>query len=191
MDDDSFAVSNQQIDKEGEMESKSKWMMFAVTALLAACASTGGTPKWAMNTGEWMKGQKDKAFYGVGRASSGVKDKVLRMEAAENMARTELSKQLRTWVGYAAEEYKGADGQFMERTNRVFSSNFVSGVEIVDRGYDGDGTAYALAQFDLARAKQMIETSNELSKENKEYLQKSADNLFEKLRKSAEQSKAQ
>lgn len=179
--------------KKGAKQMKNA-LILGCLYFVAGCASTGGIPKsdmpgWVMHTGEWMKTQQTKAFYGVGSGSSEIKDKSLRMEAAENMARTEISKSLKLFAGYASESYSGAKGTFMERTNRAFSENYVTGTQIADRWYENDGTAHALAEFDLEKAKSLIDMSKELDDASKDFLKKNAEDLYQRVKKSAGEAK--
>jgi hypothetical protein len=176
----------------GEMKNALKLLL--LVAFIAGCSSTGTIkktemPDWVMNTKKWTETQKTKAFYGVGRGSADIKDKSLRMEAAENMARTEIMKSLRQFSGYAAENYTGDKGVFMERTNRVFAEGYVSGTQIAERWYEKDGTAYALAEFDLEKAKSLIEMSKELDDASKDFLKKNAEDLYQRVKKSALEAK--
>ena len=189
MDDAGNSLPNTKV-KKGAKLMKNALIMGCLFVFVAGCASTGAIPKsdmpgWVMHTGASMKTQQTKAFYGRGSGSSEIKDKSLRMEAAENMARTEISKSLKLFTGYASENYSGDKGTFMERTNRTFLENYVTGTQIADRWYENDGTAYALAEFDLEKAKSLIDMSKELDDASKDFLKKSAEDLYQRVKKSA------
>ncbi|MFH2070205.1 MAG: hypothetical protein ABIJ11_03175 [Elusimicrobiota bacterium] len=152
-------------------------------ALLFGCVTTGKGPEWTVKGGGAFTKDKGKVFYGVGRASSEIKDKSLRIEAADNRARADLQRVFDTYTAYLMKDYQGQDGQLIERACKTFAAGHLSGVEIVDHYTDKDGMMNALAKLDLETFRKAMELAKELSDVAREHLRKRSDALFEQLEK--------
>ena len=160
-----------------------------VLGLIIGCATTGKGPDWVtMGSGAYPK-DEGKMFYGVGRASSDIKDKALRIETADNRARADLQRIFDTYTSYLMNDYQGQDGQLIERACKTFASGHLSGVQIVDHHTDKDGTVNALAKLDLATFKKSMEMAKDLSDAAREQIRKRSDAMFEQLEKEEQKQK--
>lgn len=148
--------------------------------LMATLAGCSSVPKWARK-GAGAMPVSDKVFYGVGEADSSIASRSLRVEAAENRARSDLQRYFDTYTGYLMREYDGPDGKSVERVVKTFSAGHLSGVRIAER-YETDGKVYALAKLDMAEFRRVLANAPELGEKTRQSILKRADELFEKLR---------
>ena len=129
---------------------RSIMMVFAVSTMIfiAGCANTGGVgaiapagPVWVnKGSGAFAIG-KEKAFYGVGSVS-GVQNKSLAITAADNRARSEVTKIFETYSASLMRDYarsttagdmkKSSEEQDIQNTVKTFSAATLSGVMVVD-----------------------------------------------------------
>lgn len=176
------------------------WIVFVVTGLLAACSTTqtGGPGSLAPNGPAWVnKGNgaftniKDKAFYGVGSVS-GVQNKSLSIQAADNRARAEIAKIFQTYSASLMRDYarsttagdmkKSSEEQDISNAVKTFSAATLSGVVIVDHWQDSqDGTLYSLVKLDIEKFKESIDKAKELNAATRDYVRANADRAFEQL----------
>lgn len=152
--------------------------------IISGCATT--KPMWVDKGSGAFEKNEGKIFYGVGRASSEIKDHALRIETADNRARADLQKIFDTYTAYLMKDYQGQDGQLIERACKTFAAGHLSGVEIIDHYTDGNGTVHALAKLDLEVFKKAMELAKDLSDMSREHLRKRADTLFNELQKEEE-----
>lgn len=150
---------------------------------VVGCATVQKGPDWTIKGGGAFKKDEGKIFYGVGRASSDIKDKALRIETADNRARADLQRIFDTYTAYLMKDYQGQDGQLIERACKTFAAGHLSGVEIVDHYTDSDGTVHALAKLNLETFKKAMELAKELSDAAREQIRKRSDAMFEQLEK--------
>lgn len=149
--------------------------------VIVGCATV--KPMWVDKGSAAFEKGKEKVFYGVGTATTEIKDKALRIETADNRARASLQKIFDTYTAYLMKDYQGQDGVVVERAVKTFAAGNLSGVEITDHFTESDGTVYALAKLDLETFKKAMEMAKEVSATAKEYLQKKADTMFSELEK--------
>lgn len=154
-----------------------------VVSLLAGCASISRGPDWTVKGSGAYQSEAGKAFYGVGRASSEIKDKSLRIEAADNRARADIQRIFDTYTSYLMKDYQGQEGGSVERAMKTFSAGHISGIQIIDHYTDIDGMVCSLAKIDLETFKKNIALMKELSDSAREFIQKRADAMFEQLGK--------
>ena len=155
--------------------------MAAVTALIVGCASVG--PDWTSKGSGAFKKDDGKVFYGVGLASADIKDKALRRETADNRARADIQKVFDTYTSYLMKDYQGQDGQLIDRACKTFAAGHLSGVEIVDRYAEKDGTAYSLAKLNLETFQKAMDMAKDLSDAARAHIQKRSDTMFDNLEK--------
>lgn len=155
-----------------------------VVVLVIGCAST--KPLWVDKGNAAFEKGKSRIFYGVGRASSEVKDPALRTEAADNRARGDLQRIFDTYTSYLMKDYQGQDGQLIERACKTFSAGNISGAQIVDHYSDDSGTVYSLVKLDMDKFKDEVDLSKELNDAAKEYIRQRSDAMFEQLQKEEE-----
>ena len=159
-----------------------------VLSFIIGCATTRG-PEWTLKGSGAFAKDEGKVFYGVGRASSDIKDKALRFETADNRARADLQRIFDTYTAYLMKDYQGQDGQLIERACKTFAAGHLSGVQIVDHHTDKDGTVHALAKLNLETFKKAMEMAKELSDAAREQIRKRSDAMFEQLEKEEQKQK--
>ncbi|MEL6758976.1 MAG: hypothetical protein AAFP04_01110 [Myxococcota bacterium] len=107
--------------------------------------SASGVPDWVnYGCGRYVDQHGEEYLYGVGMVS-GVRNLAMATSAADNRARTEISKCISVHV---------------TRTNdtvKVFSANTLWGVQIVEHYYAPDGTIYALARVPASHLPNPVE----------------------------------
>ena len=163
--------------------------------LIAGCASSpkpsadtaSQGPAWVMKGSGAFDVTKGKVFYGVGVAS-GIPNKALLRQTAENRARAEIAKTMETYVATLAKDYmasttsgdmsKASSEQHVETALKTFSKTTLHGAVIVDRWMDpADGSFYALCELDLFSFKDALEKNRELDKEVQDYVRDNAEKL--------------
>ena len=113
-----------------------------------------GTPGWVRRGSAAISSGGKKAFYGVG-AAGGIRNPAMLRTTVDNRARAELAKVFETFSASLMKDYMASSGeQSVEQAIKTYTSMALKGVEIVDHYIHADGTMYALAQLDLARAAQ-------------------------------------
>ncbi len=181
------------------MKTKNLFVLFITLSmgilLIAGCASspkpTADTaaqgPAWVMKGSGAFDVTKGKVFYGVG-AASGIRNKALLRQTADNRARAEIAKTMESYVATLAKDYmasttagdmsKSSEEQHVETALKTFSKTTLHGAEIVDRWMDpSDGTMYALCELDLFSFKDALEKNRELDKEVQDYVRENAEKL--------------
>ena len=142
-------------------------VLFMGLSLMVGCASKPKTsgdsatagPEWVMKGSGAFDVEKGKVFYGVGVAS-GIKNKALLRQTADNRARAEIAKTLETYVASLTKDYmasttagdmsKSSEEQHVETALKTFTQTTLRGTAIVDRWVDpADGSMYALCELDL------------------------------------------
>jgi hypothetical protein len=167
--------------------SKFVWGLVATSLALFACGPK--RPDWIMKgSGAFKKEQK--VFYGVGVAE-GIQSEALRRTTADNRAIAEISKQLSTISTGLMRDYmastsvpadqKASEEQYIENTVKTFTSNVVSGVKVMDRYQDKNGTLYSLAALNLEDLKTLAGDVKELSAQVREHIKANAEKAFEKM----------
>lgn len=163
-------------------------LMMALLVSLAAC---GGPPAW-VKKGSAAYNEKDaKNIYGVGSVV-GIRNEPLAWDAAENMARAEITKRFQTYTAYLMRNYaasttagdftKSTEEQNVERAVKTFASGTLSGVMPVDRYKDEDSlTYYVLVKMDLKSMQEALAQSKELSPQVRDFVRQNGEKLFEKL----------
>lgn len=181
------------------MKTKQLFVLFITLSmgilLVAGCTTTPKPsadpaslgPAWVMKGGGAFDVEKGKVFYGVGIAS-GIKNKALLRQTAENRARAEIAKTMETYVATLSKDYmasttagdmsKSSEEQHVETALRTFSKATLHGAAIVDRWMDpSDGSLYALCELDLFSFKEALDNYKELDKQVKDYVRDNAEKL--------------
>ena len=181
------------------MKTKKLFLLFITLAmgilLVAGCATSpkpsadpaAQGPAWVMKGGGAFDVEKGKVFYGVGIAS-GIKNKALLRQTADNRARAEIAKTMETYVATLAKDYmasttagdmsKSSEEQHVETALKTFSKTTLHGAAIVDRWMDpSDGSLYALCELDLFSFKEALEKHKDLDKEVQDYVRENAEKL--------------
>jgi hypothetical protein len=181
------------------MKTKKLFVLFITLAmgilLVAGCASSPEPsadpasmgPAWVMKGGGAFDVEKGKVFYGVG-ISSGIKNKALLRQTADNRARAEIAKTMETYVATLAKDYmasttagdmsKSSEEQHVETALKTFSKTTLHGATIVDRWMDpADGSMYSLCELDLFSFKEALDNYKELDKQVQDYVRENAEKL--------------
>ena len=181
------------------MKTKKLFVLFITLSmgilLVAGCATSPKPsadpasmgPAWVMKGGGAFDVEKGKVFYGVGIAS-GIKNKALLRQTADNRARAEIAKTMETYVATLAKDYmasttagdmsKSSEEQHVETALKTFSKTTLHGAVIVDRWMDSsDGTMYSLCELDLFSFKEALDKHKELDKQVQDYVRENAEKL--------------
>ena len=181
------------------MKTKKLFVLFITLSmgilLVAGCATSPKPsadpasmgPAWVMKGGGAFDVEKGKVFYGVGIAS-GIKNKALLRQTADNRARAEIAKTMETYVATLAKDYmasttagdmsKSSEEQHVETALKTFSKTTLHGAAIVDRWMDpSDGSMYALCELDLFSFKDALDKYKELDKQVQDYVRENAEKL--------------
>jgi len=152
-------------------------------------------PDWVIRGSGAFQDAGDKVFYGVG-AVTGIRNQPLSVSAADNRARSEITKIFETYTASLMKDYAASttgggavteasatsEEQYIEQAIKTFSAATLSGVMIIDHWTDSlDGTYYSLARLDLENFKNSVEKIKELNAEVREYVKKNAEKSFESL----------
>jgi len=162
-------------------------------SLLAVLAACGGPPAWVKKGSAAYNEKDSKIVYGVGSVV-GVRNEPLAWDAAENMARAEITKRFQTYTAYLMRNYaasttagdfqKSSEEQNVERAVKTFSSGTLTGVMPVDRYKDEESmTYYVLVKMDFKAMQEALAQSKELSPQVRDYVRQNGEKLFEKLEK--------
>ena len=135
--------------------------------------------------------EKGKVFYGVGVAS-GINNKALLRQTADNRARAEIAKTLETYVASLSKDYmasttagdmsKSSEEQHVESALKTFSKSTLRGAMIVDRWMDpADGSMYALCELDLVAFTEALDEYQELDAKIRDYVRDNAERMHDEL----------
>jgi len=181
------------------MKTKKLFVLFITLSmgilLVAGCATSPKPsadpasmgPAWVMKGGGAFDVEKGKVFYGVGIAS-GIKNKALLRQTADNRARAEIAKTMETYVATLAKDYmasttagdmsKSSEEQHVETALKTFSKTTLHGATIVDRWMDPtDGSMYSLCELDLFSFKEALDNYKELDKQVQDYVRENAEKM--------------
>ena len=181
------------------MKTKKLFVLFITLSmgilLVAGCATSpkpsadpaSQGPAWIMKGSGAFDVETGKVFYGVGVAS-GIRNKALLRQTADNRARAEIAKTMETYVATLAKDYmasttagdmsKSSEEQHVETALKTFSKTTLHGAQIVNRWMDPtDGSMYSLCELDLGSFKDALEKSKELDKQVQDYVRENAEKL--------------
>jgi hypothetical protein len=177
------------------------------TALMLACGGEkkadvaavdhSNRPAWVDKGGSAFSGDKAKAFYGVGIAS-GIKSVSLARSTADNHARVEIARSMRSYVTALYKSYQratsssadanaSAEEQDVQDTMKNYTEAELSGVDVVDRFTDSDGTVYSLAKLDFEKFRDGLDQMKQLNAKVRDFVRQNAETAFDEL--SAEEAK--
>ena len=173
----------------------------ALSFLVIGCKSTpketasadtaASGPKWVMKGSGAYDVDGLKVFYGVGLAS-GIKNKALLRQTADDRSRAEIAKTLEIYVSSLTKDYmasttagdmsKSSEEQNVETALKTFSKTTLHGAIIVDRWLDpADGTMYSLCELDLISFKENLDKYKELDEKVRDYVRDNAERLHDEL----------
>ncbi len=159
------------------------------TTPTADTAASG--PQWVMKGSGAFDIEKGKVFYGVG-AASGIKNKALLRQTADNRARAEIAKTMEIYVASLSKDYmasttagdlsESSEEQHVETALKSFTKATLHGATIVDRWMDpADGTMYALCELDMFSFKEALDKHKELDKKVRDYVRDNAERMHGEL----------
>jgi len=148
-------------------------------------------PEWVMQGSGAFDRDGDKVFYGVGVAS-GIHNKALLRQTADDRARLEIAKTLEVYVSGLSKDYmasttagdmsRSSEEQHVETALKTFTKTTLHGAAITDRWVDPeDGSMYALCQLDLITLKEALNDYRELDTQLRDYVRENAERLHEEL----------
>ncbi|MDD4004582.1 MAG: hypothetical protein PHW69_05185 [Elusimicrobiaceae bacterium] len=155
-------------------------------------------PEW-VNKGSGAFGDVDgkKVFYGVGMVS-GVQNRALAIQSADQRARAEIAKSLDNYVAVLNKDYmasttagtmdKSSEEQDISVTLKGFTKFTLQGAVIVDHYMEpASNTIYSLAKLDMAAVQQTLSDAKELDAKVRDFVRANAAKSFDEL--SAEEAK--
>jgi hypothetical protein len=171
------------------------WLIMSgmAVALLAGLSACGGKPSWVKEgSGAYKEG---KAIYGVGAIQMS-RNEPMAWDAAENMARADITKRFQTYTAYLMRNYaasttagdftKSTEEQNVERAVKTFASGTLTGVRRMETYKDEDTTPptyYVLVKMDFKDMQEALAQNQELNGQVREFVRKNAEVLFQKLEK--------
>lgn len=180
-------------------------LMIAVFAVGCGGKKTVETAPMVPNAPEWVNkgsgafGDTDgkKVFYGVGMVT-GVQNRALAIQAADQRARAEIAKSLDNYVAVLNKDYmasttagdmsKSSEEQDISATLKGFTKFTLQGAVIVDHWRDpSDGSIYSLSKLDMAAVQQTLSDAQELDTKVRDFVRANADKSFDAL--AAEEAK--
>lgn len=163
-----------------------------MTPVVAGPIAANG-PEWVnKGSGAFADANGTSVFYGVGMVS-GVKNRALAVQAADQRARAEIAKSLDNYVAALTKDYmasttagdmkQSSEEQNISTTLKGFTKFTLQGSIIVDHWIDvTDGTVYALAKLDFANVKKTLDQAQELDSKVRDYVRANADKSFDELK---------
>jgi hypothetical protein len=153
-------------------------------------------PEWVKHGSGAFEDDRGKVFYGVGSAY-GIKNRPLLRQAADNRARSEVSKVFETYTSSLMRDYMASttagdpdvssEEQNVEQAIKTVSANTLSGIEVVEHWqHPATGELFSLARLDLEAFKDSLERSQELNARVKERIKENAERLHDELEKEEE-----
>jgi len=174
-------------------------LLTAIILAAAGCASNTKPsadsaalgPEWVMQGSGAFDQNGDRVFHGVGVAS-GIHNKALLRQTADDRARLEIAKTLEIYVSGLTKDYmasttagdmsRSSEEQHVETALKTFTKTTLHGAAITDRWVDpADGSMYALCQVDLLALKEALDDYRALDAQLRDYVRENADRMHEEL----------
>ncbi|MDH5180280.1 MAG: hypothetical protein OEZ39_04605 [Gammaproteobacteria bacterium] len=171
-----------------------------VTVLLGACSSKTlvesdlglkGAPDWVNKGTQYLNDQGGRLFHGVGEAPPmGVES--LQKSTADNRARTEVARIFTSYMDAVSSDYTAASSgggagmseQAMSQQIKSFTKLNLSGVKIIARWKDKKtNVIYSLAELDHKSVQSMVNTTQTMNGDLKQYIINHGENVFDKMGK--------
>jgi hypothetical protein len=174
-------------------------LIIAVVFLTFGCASSpkesadsaAKGPEWVMKGSGAFDVDGTKVFYGVG-AASGIKNKALLRQTADNRARAEIARTMEVYVASLTKDYmasttagdmsQSSEEQHVETALKTFTKATLHGAQIVDRWMDpADGSMYSLCELDLLAFKEALDNYKELDAKVRDFVRDNAERMHDEL----------
>lgn len=149
-------------------------------------------PAWVnKGSGAFEDADGKKVFYGVG-IISGVKNKALAIQAADQRARAEIAKSIESLIEILTRDYMvstssldmtaPAEEQDVSVALKGFTKTNLKGAIIVDRWKDiSDNTMFSLARLELEEFTQDLTRAEEIDDKLRDFVRANSDFAFEEL----------
>lgn len=173
--------------------------LIAATLTLAACGGgktvvesdlgIKGAPDWVNKGTATLNDRDGRLFHGVGSAPS-MGDDSLQRSTADDRARAEVARVFSTYMDVVSSDYAAATGsgskadadQSVSRQVKAVTKVNLAGAKIIGRWKDArTSTVYSLAELDLKHVKETVQNTQEMNEDLRRYIQRNADNIFDKL----------
>ena len=163
------------------------------TAVAPSSPIAAQAPEWVnKGSGAFTDAAGGAIFYGVGMVS-GVQNRALAVDAADQRARASIAKSLDNYVAVLTKDYmasttagsmdKSSEEQHITTTLKGFTQFTLQGSIIVDHWKDpSDGTMFSLAKLDFANVKKTLSEAKELDDKVRDFVRGNADKAFDELK---------
>ena len=163
--------------------------------LLGACSSgvtkvesdldISGAPDWVNEGSQSLKTDKGRLIHGVGSAEV-MGDLSLQLSVADNRARSEVARVLRTYMDVVVKDYSTSRGQETDasvvRDIRSSSEVLMSGVRIIGRWRDGrKKTVWSIAELDLDQVSKITDAVEKMDPGLADYMRREGDATFDRI----------
>ena len=148
-----------------------------------------GAPDWVNKGTATLNDRDGRLFHGVGSAPT-MGDDSLQRSTADDRARAEVARVFSTYMDVVSSDYAAATGsgskadadQSVSRQVKAVTKVNLAGAKIIGRWKDTrTSTVYSLAELDLKHVKQTVQNTQEMNEDLRRYIQRNADNIFDKL----------
>lgn len=174
--------------------------MGALIALLAACGGKTtvesdlgikGAPDWVNEGTNILNDKGGRLFHGVGMAPP-VGDMSLQKSAADDRARAEVARVLSSYMTVASKDYISsatAGGETVAESSLTrdienLTKLNLTGVKIIGNWRDKkSNNIWSIAELDMKYMKDTFKGAQEMNQGFANYLDKNADNIFDKVAK--------
>lgn len=173
-------------------------LLISLAILVSACASKtmvesdldiAGAPDWVNKGTQYLNDRDGRLFHGVGEAAE-VSSQSLQKSTSDNRARTEVARILSSYMDAVSSDYSSAassDGsgmseQALSQQIKAVTMVNLSGVKIIARWKDKKTKIiYSLAELDLKRVNNTINTTKNMNSDLKRYISVNGTNIFDKM----------
>lgn len=150
-------------------------------------------PAWVnRGSGAFEDADGKKIFYGVGMIT-GIQNKALAIQAADQRARAEIAKSLNNYVSVLIRDYMvstsavdmqgPAEEQDVSVALKGFTRATLKGAIIVGHWKDSeDNTMFSLARLDMENFKEDLNQSEEIDDNLRDFVRYNADKAFDELK---------
>lgn len=181
-------------------------LLSALSLTLSACVSEPakvesnlyikGAPDWVNRGSSAVSGNDGRMFYGIGSASP-MGDMALQKATADDRARAEIARILSSYMQLVSNDYLASvrSGKNSDK-NSVLNEEAVSrqinntsrlnmaGARIIGSWRDPQSsTIWSIAELDMKHVKSTIAGVNEMNTDLKQYIETSAENIFDRIAK--------
>jgi hypothetical protein len=172
----------------------------ALLLILAACSSTNkiesnlgleDVPNWVNKGTQTLNNQDGRLFHGVGQASA-MGDMALQKSVADDRARAEVARIFSSFLDIVSNDYvtsekvahANVNTESVSRQIKNLSKVNLSGSRIIGSYRDTkNNIIYSIAELDIKRVKETLESVNDMNEDLRRYINAHADNVFDTITK--------